>query len=58
MLLRMTDKRTASDRAADHAARQRAKGLQKVGVWVPSGSVQRLKDYAAKLRREGETSKK
>jgi len=35
-----------------YAARQQAKGLRSVRVWVPADKVERLKQYAEKLRNE------
>jgi len=37
-------------RVAAHAERQRAKGLRKVQVWVPSGLEDKIRLLAQKLR--------
>ena len=40
------------NRQREYEGRLRAKGWQKVCLWVPAGMVERLKKYAEKLRRE------
>lgn len=39
-------------RAAEYEARQKAKGMAKVCVWVPEDYAHKLKAYAEKLRQE------
>ena len=44
--------KTPAERVADSEARKRASGFVRVYVWVPAGDREKIKKYAAKLRKQ------
>ena len=50
MVRKKEDPAKVRQRVADHSARQRAKGLTKVTVWIPTENAADVRSYAESLR--------